>query len=150
MARNMAGGPLKGVAFGWVIWEVVSGISSPAHAQNPPVFATIGIPATTAGGNKSGSVTTTNAFQLVFAAAAPQVSNGAAVRHGCIIENTGNGTLYVSEGKTAATATTTTSFQLTASTGTNPVFTCDRLWGVLQGEIDIGGTAANTFYAAQF
>lgn len=117
--------------------------SGPALAQSTPnTTITVPVPATSAGGNASGTITATGTFQKVFSAAPTSTP-----RHGCIIQNNGAATMSVSEGKTAGTATAATSYTLAASGGT---FTCGQGGAVLQGEIDITGTATQVFYAVQF
>jgi hypothetical protein len=111
-------------------------------------------PTTTNGGNSSTTITTTNTFQKLFSgqfnSTAP-VSSTQGARHGCIIQNNGTHTMYISEGTTIATATLASSYQLLPP-GTNAVsvFNCDRGNSVLSGEIDITGTGADAFYDVQF
>jgi hypothetical protein len=124
------------------IWGCAGPLSSPAGAQNQPVFQTVPAPATTAGGNASGTITTTGTFQKVFSA----VAVGSPPRKGCLIENNGAAAMDVSEGKTAATATAATSYVLAAGAS----WTCQQGGVALQGEVDITGTSTQVFYAVQF
>ncbi len=123
--------------------------STPASAQYPTPMMTVPGPGTTAGGNVSGKILTTNGrWQVVFAAVV-QSGENQAIRKGCIIQNNSPHTLYISEGTTTGSATTTTSFLLTTTSPQN-VFYCNVAGGptTLQGEVDISGTTTtDAFYA---
>jgi hypothetical protein len=96
---------------------------------------------TTAGGNASGTIAVTNTFQTVFSAST--------LRTGCLIQNNGAGSMYVSEGIPLATPPTTAK-SFTLVTASAP-YRCDMPGGaVLTGEIDITGTATQAYYAAQW
>lgn len=106
--------------------------------------------ATTNGGNASSTITSTGAFQLVWSGAgnsiAPVVGTVGA-RHGCTIQNNGTHVMYVTEAIGVAASTTAKAAQVPASGG---VYHCADGVVVLVGEIDITGTAGDTFYAAQY
>lgn len=121
----------------------------PASAQSPVV--TLPKPATTAGGNVSGTITTTNTFQRLWpntglGGFAPAPS-GTIARSGCTIINNGTHSMYVTEGLGTAASTTSNSVIVPAG---GPYY-CGALGGpVLTGEIDITGTSGDAFYAAQY
>lgn len=108
------------------------------------------LPSTTTGGNASSTITTTNTFQLVWAATpnsfSVPVTSGTAVRHGCSIQNNGTHNMYVSEGQGKALASLTNSWVLAAGN----TFSCNFNGVVLTGEIDITGTSGDAFFASQF
>lgn len=125
-------------------------IAAWGQATGVPV-QTIPYPATTAGGNASGTISTTGTFQEVFSAS-PTPAGGLSgasggQRHGCAIQNqSASDKMYVSEGQSAATATEAASWILAPGA----TFYCERNGVVLSGEIDITGTATDAFYAAQY
>ena len=125
-------------AFGTVL-----GLASSAWAQQP--VQVIPSPGTTAGGNVSGTITTTNTFQQLFPATPPAPAGGPG-RKGCYIVNNGTNKMYVSEGVAAGSATIATSIPLAA----NGSFNCTFNQTALQGIIAITGTSGDAFYAAQF
>ena len=112
-------------------------LAMPAMAQTP---------ATTAGSNNaSGTITTLNVFQTVFAAN-PK-------RKGCFIQNQATTNMSVSEGIPLATPPTPAkSFTLfnTGVVGPYNAFFCQIGSSVLTGEIDITGAAGAAFYAIQW
>lgn len=122
--------------------------SGPALAQQP--VWTVPTPATSAAGNVSSTIAVTNTFQQVFAASQPSqgaLPGAGGTRKGCtIINNAASNTMYVSEGKTAATAATASSVALAAG----QAYYCNWNGTVLTGEIDITGTAGDAYYAAQY
>lgn len=123
------------------------GLALPALAQQ--AVWTVPQPATSAGGNASGTITGTNSFKLLFAGTslAPGASPaGGGPRHGCTVINQSTRNMYVSEGKTAATATTGSSVTLAAG----QAYYCNWNGTVLVGEIDIAGTDGDAYYAAQY
>ena len=116
--------------------------SGPTLAQSTPnTTITVPVPATSAGGNNSGTITATGTFQKIFGAAPTSTP-----RHGCLVQNNGAASMDVSEGKTAGTATAATSYVIAAGAS----WSCGQGGAVLQGEIDITGTATQVFYAVQF
>lgn len=120
----------------------------PKGFAQTPVW-TVPQPVSSLNGNVSSTITSTNTFQLVFATAvntfAPVVGN-AGPRKGCSIQNNGTNSMWVSEGKTIATATKATSWVIVAG----GLFNCNFNNVVLTGEIDITGTSGDAFYASQF
>jgi len=141
MANMMRKSGIGRILFGTaLIWCGVATISTPSRAQT--TIQTIPAPATTANGNQSGTITTSNTFQKVFGATAV----GGPFRHGCEIQNNGAANMWVSEGKSAATAAETSSHVVAAG----GVWYCDRNDVALQGEVDITGTATQAFYAVQY
>lgn len=120
----------------------------PCSAQQ--FVTTIPAPASSAGGDASGTIAVTNTFQKLFAGAgnsiAPTVGTPGA-RHGCSVQNNGTHTMYVSESLGVAASALTTSWQIAASGG---LFNCNFGGVVLFGEIDITGTSGDTFVAKQF
>ncbi len=127
-----------GLALGLCLgWSLVTGA---ALAQQQVL--TVPQPGSTLGGNVSSTVTTTNTFQKLFAAAGVPPTN----RHGCTIINTGTHTEYVSEGLGVAASTTGNSVPLAPQ----QAYFCTVNGIVLTGEIDITGTAGDSFYAAQY
>ncbi len=118
-----------------------------ALAQQP-VF-TIPQPGTTIGGNVSSTIASTNVFQKVFSSTAVShapVVGSAGPRHGCTIINQGTNTMWVTEGYTTATALKANAVVVVA----NAAYYCAQSGVVLTGEIDITGTSADGFYAAQY
>ena len=94
------------------------------------------------------SIASTNAFQVVFAAAP---STNIALRKGCLIQNTGSNSMYiyVHQG-TTGTANKNASYVIIppASGVQGGSFSCSSgAGGVIQDQIDITGTAADTFAA---
>ena len=126
-----------------VIWGCGAEKSSLAQGQNPtsaPIVQTVPATRTTAGSNASGTITATGTFQNVFGASP--------VRTGCLIENNGAASMWVSEGVPVATPPTEAKSQVLAAGAS---FSCERNGGsVLTGEIDITGTATQVFYAVQY
>ena len=126
-----------------VIWGFGAAKSSLAQGQNPtsaPIVQTVPAGRTTAGSNASGTITATGTFQKVFGASP--------VRTGCLIENNGAASMWVSEGVPVATPPTEAKSQVLAAGAS---FSCERNGGsVLTGEIDITGTATQVFYAVQY
>lgn len=114
----------------------------PAAAQsNPPPVVTWGKVLNNT--DASGSVSSTNTFQQVFAGVA---------RQGCRIVNTGTHVEYVFPGALAG-ATTPTAFPLNAAAGAGQAggaFDCSTpSGGVYQDQISITGTSGDTFVAKQ-
>ena len=133
----------------WIAIGLVAALlaASPALAQQ--WVTTVPLPATTKGGEVSTTIVSTNVFQKVWGVAANSGAPGANVpgtRHGCSIQNNGTNNMYVSEGKTIATATTSNTWVLAAGN----LFNCNFNGIVLTGEIDITGTSGDAFFAAQF
>lgn len=98
--------------------------------------------ATTLGGNVSTTVATTT-FSTLFAA-----SNA---RRGAMIQNKGTVVMYISEGTSLASCSTSTSFALTTTAGAN-VWVANYGPAVLTGQINIAGstTTSNAFYAVEW
>lgn len=109
-----------------------------SHAMAQTAVQTQPAPRTSLNGNFSGTVTAANVFQMVLAKSDK--------RAGCDIQNNGTTTLWVSEGKTAATSTEATSYEVAAGGS----FFCERGQVVLTGEIDVTGAAGQAFYAVQY
>lgn len=126
------------------IWGCAGALSSAEAQSQPPIFSTL--PSGRTSANASGTITATGTFQKVFSAAVPQVSGGPSFRSGCEVQNNGTHTVWVSEGKTAGTASESTSRQVAAGGS----WYCERAGVALQGEIDITGTSGDSFYAAQY
>lgn len=106
----------------------------------------------TPGTNASGTVTSGNTFQSVFA----QANTGAVrPRQGCTIVNTSNTVLYVFMGAIAS-ATTPTSIPLNAATADGSAggtFRCEGFGpaGAIQTQISVTGAGAGeTFFAVQY
>lgn len=118
----------------------------PASAQQsgglPPPVSTWPTPATTTGGNGSSTIGSTGIFQKLWGATGGTVP----YRKGCSIENNGTHDMYVTEGLGVAASTQALAFVLTPGT----VYYCSVNQVVLTGEIDITGTATDSFYAAQY
>lgn len=126
---------------------LVTGVSAGAQAQQPgglpaPV-TTYPAPATSAGGNVSGTIASTGTFQKLWGATG---GSGVPFRKGCTIQNNGTHSMNVSEGLGVAGSTTGNSVVVPAG-GT---YYCQVGQIVLTGEIDITGTATDAFYAAQY
>ena len=123
-------------------------LASPSLAQQ--WVKTQPLPSTTLNGDKSGTITTTNTFQIVFVAAnnvvAPIPGFGAD-RHGCSIQNNGTHNMYVNEGTAIGSATTSNTWIVAPNGG---LFNCNFAGVVLTGEIDITGTSGDAFVAKQF
>ena len=122
-------------------------IASPSLAQQ--WVKTQPLPSTTLNGDKSGTITTTNAFQLVLSVSGnvPNPTPGfGGDRHGCSIQNNGTHNMYVNEGTPIASATLTNTWVL----ATGQLFNCNFNGVVLTGEIDITGTSGDAFVAKQF
>jgi hypothetical protein len=123
---------------------------SPALADQAAPVQTIPYPATTAGGNASGTISPGGStFQLLFAATGPGVSGSgvSAPRKGCTIINNGSHTMYVTEG--LGTVASTTALAVPVPAG-GPYYCASPGNTVLTGEIDITGTNGEAFYAAQY
>lgn len=122
------------------------GVVGSALAQQagglPPPVATVPYPATSAGGNASGTIAATGTFQKVWSA----TGAGTPLRKGCTIQNNGTHNMYVSEGLGVAASTESNSLVLAAG----GIYYCSVNGVVLDGEIDITGTAGDAFYAAQY
>lgn len=120
-----------------------------AWAQNAQPVQTQPAPASTAGGNASSTITSTNTFQQVFAAAGPSVSGAGTTpgRKGCTIENNGTHNMWVTEALSVAASTTALAVVLQPT----QVYSCETVAGIaLQGQINITGTSGDSFYAAQY
>ncbi len=114
-----------------------------ASGQQPVV--TSPAPSSTAGGNLSSTITGTGVFQQVFAGAASPGSGGN--RHGCtILNNATTRVMNVTEGLSIAASTTALSVTLPAG----GVYYCSVGGAVLIGQVNITGTAGDSFYAAQY
>lgn len=116
-------------------------LSAGAWAQVPVI--TSPVPSTTAGANASGTITTTGTWQKVFPARS--TASGAVGRRGCVLQNNGTHTMYVTEGIGIAGSSTSNSAQVVAG-GT---YYCASGGSVLQGEVDVYGTIGDAFYAAE-
>lgn len=126
---------------------LVTGVSAGAWAQQPgglptPVTA-YPTPATSAGGNVSGTIASTGAFQKLWGATG---GSAGPFRKGCTIQNNGTHNMNVSEGLGVAGSTTGNSVVVPAG----GIYYCQVGQIVLTGEIDITGTATDAFYAAQY
>ena len=121
-------------------------LAVPAQAQQsgglPPPVATVPYPASSVGGNASSTIGGTGTFQKVFSA----TSGTGAFRKGCTIQNNGTHSMYVTEGLGVAASTESNSVVLAAG----GIYYCQVGGIVLDGEIDITGTATDAFYAAQY
>lgn len=115
-----------------------------ALAQSGQPVTTLPAPATTAGGNASGTITSTNTFQLVFAAT--KQTPESPQRRGCTIQNNGTHNMWVTEGYTVATATAANAVVVPQA----GIYYCSVNNIALTGEIDITGTSGDAFYAAQY
>ncbi len=115
--------------------------SAAAEAQQP--VYTYPVPATSAGGNVSGTIVSSGTFQQVFAAAS--MSPGAGARKACTVINQGTSTMYVTEGSAVADSSAANSVQLVAG----QAFFCNAGGVVLSGQVNISGSAGEAFYAAQ-
>ena len=96
-------------------------------------------PLNVASTNASGTVTSTNVFQSVFAAI-----TGNQQRSSCTVQNNGTHTMFVFFGP-IANALTTSSVALTAGQAT----TCSVNGVVLKDQVSITGTTTENFFAAQ-
>lgn len=127
------------------LWLVVGLSVGPVYAQQPVV--TTPRPVTTQNGTASNTITSTNTFQLVFAAATP-----GKYRTDCSIQNNGTHNMSVTEGLGITNSAT----QFAISSGTVSTlypggsYNCNNGSVALQGEIDITGTSGDAFYAAQY
>ena len=120
------------------------------EAKAQEVIYTNPVPATTLGGDASGTIAVTGTFQRVWGAAAgtyAPVVGSAGSRRGCSIENNGTHAMYVNEATPVASATTSNTWIVTANGG---LFNCNFGGVVLTGEIDITGTVGDAFVAKQF
>ena len=121
--------------------------AAPVHAQQ--WVKTQPLPGTTLGGDHSGTITTTNTFQIVMNAS-NSVTNPTpgfgSDRHGCSIQNNGTHNMYVNEGTPIASATLTNTWILTPGS----LYNCNFYGVVLTGEIDITGTSGDAFIAKSF
>lgn len=106
------------------------GASIPALAQ--PVFT---VPSSRSTTTASSTISVTNTFQSVFAAATG--------RTGCVVQNTGTNSMYVFFGPIAS-ATIAGSIKLSAGQSVN----CATGGIVITDQVSITGTATETFYAA--
>lgn len=113
-----------------------------ALAQTPVITK----PYLAASNNGSGTITTTNAFQSVFAASArPQAQGGTGpVRSACTVQNKGTNAMSVYFGP-IANADAAHSSQLVAGQSLN----CNVGGVVLSDQISITGTSGDAFYATQ-
>lgn len=96
--------------------------------------------------NGSGSITTLNTFQQIFAQSVSASGLGSqGSRSGCLIQNNGTHTMYIFYGP-IANATTPTSLTLAASAKAD----CNNGGGLAyQDQISITGTANDQFFATQ-
>jgi hypothetical protein len=113
-----------------------------AVAQQPVL--TLPGPATTAGGNASTTIASTNVWQQVFAGTSSAPAS--AKRHGCTVINQGSNTMWVTEGLATSASTKPLAVVLAA----NQAYYCSVGEVVLTGQINVTGTAGDTFYAAQY
>jgi len=139
----------KSLAF--VLALGVSALASPAGAQHVGGQSVTVEPQPLATVNASSTVTSTNTFQSVFAAAGPVA--GASWRLGCQIQNLGATDLFVFYGAIAS-ATTPKSVKLNPGTTTllgGSTF-CERGGsnGVIQDQVSVTGTALALFYAVRY
>jgi hypothetical protein len=102
---------------------------------------------TTSGGQASGTISSTNTWQEVFAPTG-QWSGvpGAQPRRGCTIQNNGTHNMYVEEGTSTANASTTSASVVAPG---NPWY-CEYGGIALGGQVNIYGTSGDPFYAAQY
>lgn len=124
-------------------------VLAPALALAQTPVWTVPQPGTTAGGNGSSTIAVTNTFQKVFAAssAAPGAAPGSpGSRHGCTVINQGGNNMWVTE----ALGVTASTKALAVVLVPNQAYYCNWNGTVLEGEIDITGTAGDGFYAAQY
>lgn len=101
----------------------IFGFVASAQAQQP-VFST----------STAGTIATTNTFQIAL-----QPPAAPAVRRGCSIQNLGTNNMFVNFG--SATPAATTSIKLIPGA----IIRCDAGGIVLQDQINITGTSADTF-----
>lgn len=129
-----------------IVLAVFAGLAAPAGAQQ--VVYTNNAPATTLGGDASGTITATGTFQRVFSAAQANLAPvpGAGARRGCSIQNNSGLPMYVNEGTAMASATTSNTWVVPAGA----IFNCNFAGVVLTGEVDITGTIGGAFVAKQF
>ena len=134
--------------FGVVVAVAVLAAFAPAAAQQ--VIYANPVPATSLGGDVSGTIAVTNTFQRLWSATngtyAP-VAGAAGTRRGCSVQNNGTHSMYVNEGTAIASATLTNTWIVAANGG---LFNCNFAGVVLTGEIDITGTSGDAFVAKQF
>lgn len=129
---------IRYIAFGLML------LAGPALAQQP-VF-TYGTKSSTDGAPASGTIAVSNTFQKVFSSVNTTASESSPLRKGCTIQNNGSNNMWVEEGATAGTAAKANSVVLTPGSA----YSCSAGGTVLQGEVDITGTSADAFYAAQY
>lgn len=123
----------------WFAAAVVDMASAQAPVQTLPA------PATTENGNNSGIAT--GAYVQVWAAASAGPS-GQATRRGCtIINNSASNVMYVTEGYSVAGSLDSNAVKLAVG----QAYYCAAGAGmVLQGQINVKGTLADTYYAAKW
>ena len=130
----------------WIVGLVVA-LASPAQAQQ--VDYNYPAPATSLGGDVSGTIAVTSTFQKLWGAAngslAP-VPGGTPTRKGCSVQNNGTHNMFVNEGTAIGSATTSNTWVVAAGA----LFNCNFGGVVLTGEIDITGTSGDAFVAKQF
>ena len=99
--------------------------------------------------NASGTITTTNTFQQVFAAGG-SAPGGAGIRQSCLILNTSADEQWVFFGPLAS-ATKATAVPLPAATSSSisGISCSNGSGGTLQDQVSITGTSADTFFAAR-
>lgn len=145
-------------------WSVLAGLialgalAGVAAAQSPVQP----IPAPLSPVDGSGTISSTNTFQSVFAAQGPQAASyntttgnvtEGVLRRGCLIINTSNSVQYVFFGAIAS-ATTPKSVPLNAATADGSAggsVSCERNdIGTVQSQVSITGTAGETFFAIRY
>jgi hypothetical protein len=108
------------------------------HAQQP--VTTHGLDVVSKTPNQSGTIISTNTFQVVFTPSTTQQK-----RQGCTIANYGTHTMYVYFGQTTDTPAEANSVQLAA----NQFVNCNIGGVVLNDQVWITGTSGDAFFAAQ-
>ena len=122
-------------------------VASPALAQQ--AVYTVPVPSSSLNGDASGTIAVTNTFQKVFGATQGNSAGApgtASTRKGCTVQNNGTHNMYVNEGTPIGGATTSNTVLLPAGSA----LSCAGGGTVLTGEIDITGTAGDSFVAKQF
>ena len=128
-----------------IIWAANSLLLS-GGAFGQQAVTTLPAPATSSGGNVSGTLAATNTWQQVFADQGLTTSSGVAKRRGCTVINQGTHDMYIEEGVATAAASTANAVKLSAG----QAFYCQTGNVVLQGAIQLYGTIGDAFYAAQY
>ncbi len=128
----------------WILSGLILALAFGVASAQAPV-QTLPAPATTENGNASGAAT--GAYVQVFAQAAAGPS-GQATRRGCtIINNSAANVMYVTEGYSVGNSLDANAVKLAVG----QAYYCAAGAGmVLQGQINVKGTAADLYYAAKW